>query len=312
MDKLYIIAGPTASGKTATSIEVAKLLNGEIICADSMQIYKHMDIGTAKVKTFEMQDIPHHLYDIVMPNQPFTVAEFVNMAKSKISEIISKGKTPIMVGGTGLYIESLIYDYRLGESISDANIRHKLLQELKERGADYMHTKLKEIDPIDAEKIHKNNTKRMIRALEIYEITGKTKTANSETVKKPIYDVDMNILTFPRDVLYTRINKRVENMFEEGLIEEVKQLYNAGYTFDLQSMQAIGYKEFEPYIFKDLNNAQIINSIKDTIAKNSRHYAKRQITWFKRYDFADWLTNEECVNKYKNLIKNNYTIQENK
>lgn len=301
MEKLYIIAGPTASGKTATSIEIAKLLNGEIICADSMQIYKHMDIGTAKVKSSEMKGIPHHLYDIILPNQPFTVAEFVNMAKSKISEIINRGKTPIIVGGTGLYIESLIYDYRLGESVADEKIRQKLLQELNERGADYLHDRLKELDPIDAEKIHKNNTKRLIRALEIYEITGKTKSANVETVKTPIYDVDMNVLTFPREELYARINKRVDNMFAEGLIEEVKMLYNAGYTFDLQSMQAIGYKEFEPYICKDLTNPQIVNAIKELIAKNSRHYAKRQITWFKRYDFADWLSNEACINKYKNL-----------
>ena len=304
MDKIYIIAGPTASGKTSTAIEVAKLINGEIICADSMQIYKYMDIGTAKVKQEEMQEIPHYLYDIVTPDTEFSVADYVKMDKEKIADIINRGKKPIIVGGTGLYIESLIYGYDLGGAKTDDNIKKRLFDELANYGAEYMHNKLREVDPVDADKIHKNNTKRLIRALEIYELTGQTKSKTNTQDKKPIYDVDLNILDFPREELYKRINQRVDIMFNEGLVNEVLNLTNLGYDFSLQSMQAIGYKEFSGFTVDELKSDATISNLKELIAKNTRHYAKRQITWFKRYAFAECLSPSNCIKKYIALCKN--------
>lgn len=294
MDKIIIIAGPTASSKTSTSIEIAKMLDGEIICADSMQIYKYMDIGTAKVTKEEMQDIPHYMYDIVEPNETYSVFDYVQNAKKHIKDIINRKKTPILVGGTGLYFESLIYPFGLGVK-SDDKIKQTLLDELEKYGAEYLHNKLKEIDPIEAEKTHANNTKRVVRALEIYYSSGKRKSEINEN-KELLYDVDFNVLTFDRGVLYDRINMRVDLMFEYGLEREIKSLLDRGYTFDMQSMQAIGYKEFKDYYSGDIT----LNDTIELIKKNSRNYAKRQITWFKRYPFADNLSPNDCILKYKN------------
>ncbi len=294
MEKIIIIAGATATGKTSTAVEVAKLVNGEIICADSMQIYKHMNIGTAKVTIDEMQNIPHHLIDIIKPDVLFSVADYIDAAKPIITEIISRGKTPIIVGGTGLYIDSLIYPYTLGGVVSDSKIHNQLEKELIERGAKSLHDELALIDPIDALKIHPNNTRRLIRALEIFRTSGKSKS-DSVKIKELQYEIDMNIITIDREILYERINARVDLMIDNGLLIELEHLLELGYNFDMQSMQAIGYKEFAKYFSGTLSIEEVINQIK----QNSRNYAKRQITWFKRYSFADFIKASDCILKYR-------------
>ena len=275
MQKILAIAGATASGKSKAAVELAKKLNGEIISMDSMQIYKHMDIGTAKVTLQEMENIPHHMIDIVEPNMPFSVSDFVKLAKDKINEITARGKLPILAGGTGLYFESLIYPFNFGGAKSDEDIKNNLYKQLEQLGAEYLHKKLMEIDPIDGAKIHPNNTKRLIRALEIYEITGNTKTNNS-TNKQLLYDLDMYVLDWDREILYDRIEKRVQIMFDNGLQKEIENLLEVGITFDMQSMQGIGYKEFASYF----DGKCSLDDVKNAIILNSRHYAKRQINHF--------------------------------
>ncbi len=293
MQKILAIAGATASGKSKAAVELAKKLNGEIISMDSMQIYKHMDIGTAKVTLQEMENIPHHMIDIVEPNMPFSVSDFVKLAKDKINEITARGKIPILAGGTGLYFESLIYPFNFGGAKSDEDIKSNLYKQLEQFGAEYLHKKLMEIDPIDGAKIHPNNTKRLIRALEIYEITGNTKTNNS-TNKQLLYDLDMYVLDWDREILYDRIEKRVQIMFDNGLQKEIENLLEVGITFDMQSMQGIGYKEFASYF----DGKCSLDDVKNAIILNSRHYAKRQITWFKRYDFAKFIKFEDLIAKF--------------
>lgn len=293
MQKILAIAGATASGKSKAAVELAKKLNGEIISMDSMQIYKHMDIGTAKVTLQEMENIPHHMIDIVEPNMPFSVSDFVKLAKDKINEITARGKLPILAGGTGLYFESLIYPFNFGGAKSDEDIKNNLYKQLEQFGAEYLHKKLMEIDPIDGAKIHPNNTKRLIRALEIYEITGNTKTNNS-TNKQLLYDLDMYVLDWDREILYDRIEKRVQIMFDNGLQKEIENLLKVRITFDMQSMQGIGYKEFASYF----DGKCSLDDVKNAIILNSRHYAKRQITWFKRYDFAKFIKFEDLIAKF--------------
>lgn len=293
MQKILAITGATASGKSKAAVELAKKLNGEIISMDSMQIYKHMDIGTAKVTLQEMENIPHHMIDIVEPNMPFSVSDFVKLAKDKINEITARGKLPILAGGTGLYFESLIYPFNFGGAKSDEDIKNNLYKQLEQFGAEYLHKKLMEIDPIDGAKIHPNNTKRLIRALEIYEITGNTKTNNS-TNKQLLYDLDMYVLDWDREILYDRIEKRVQIMFDNGLQKEIENLLEVGITFDMQSMQGIGYKEFASYF----DGKCSLDDVKNAIILNSRHYAKRQITWFKRYDFAKFIKFEDLIAKF--------------
>ncbi len=293
MQKILAIAGATASGKSKAAVELAKKLNGEIISMDSMQIYKHMDIGTAKVTLQEMENIPHHMIDIVEPNMPFSVSDFVKLAKDKINEITARGKLPILAGGTGLYFESLIYPFNFGGAKSDEDIKSNLYKQLEQFGAEYLHKKLMEIDPIDGAKIHPNNTKRLIRALEIYEITGNTKTNNS-TNKQLLYNLDMYVLDWDREILYDRIEKRVQIMFDNGLQKEIENLLEVGITFDMQSMQGIGYKEFASYF----DGKCSLDDVKNAIILNSRHYAKRQITWFKRYDFAKFIKFEDLIAKF--------------
>ncbi len=293
MQKVLAIAGATASGKSDVAIKLAKKLNGEIISMDSMQIYRHMNIGTAKISSLEMDNIPHHMIDIVNPESSFSVSDFVKMAKEIINDITNRGKLPILVGGTGLYFESLIYPFNFGDVKSDEKIKSKLYFELEQYGEQYLHNKLKAIDPIDAEKIHPNNTKRLIRALEIFELTGNTKS-NSAQSKNLVYDIDMYVLNWDREILYDRIEKRVDIMFKNGLLEEVTNLIKSGLTFDMQSMQGIGYKEFKDYFEQKCD----INQVKSSIILNSRHYAKRQITWFKRYEFTKFISPQDLLNKF--------------
>lgn len=280
MKKVLIVAGPTASGKSALAVELAKKYNGEIISCDSMQIYKYLDVGTAKIKPEEMQGVWHHMLDVIMPGEEFSAWEYSVAAKELIEDITARGKLPVVVGGTGLYIESVIYPLNFSVN-KDADVRARLQRELDEYGAEKLHERLKSLDPVDAEKIHPNNTKRLIRALEIIELSGGVK--NKEELRTPQYDVCLITLEIPREELYRRIDERVERMFMCGLEQEVRDLLDKGLvTKDSQSMQAIGYKEFFPY-FEGLRT---LSEVKDEIKQNTRRYAKRQMSWLRRYKFA--------------------------
>lgn len=281
MDVLCIV-GPTAVGKTKMSIELAKQLNGEIISGDSMQIYRGMDIGTAKATMDERQGIPHHLIDEKNPDEPYSVAAFQQTVRAKMEEIKSRGKLPIIVGGTGLYIKSVLYDYEFaGESeskeVDEAKYGHLSNEEL--------HAKLAAVDEAGAKDIHPNNRKRVIRALEIYETSGVKKSEMIEKQEhKMIYDACLIGLTDDRTVLYDRINKRVDTMYETGLVEEVKALFDEGIPAESQSIRAIGYKELYDY-FKGFIS---LEESKELIKRNSRRYAKRQYTWFNNQMDVTW------------------------
>jgi len=284
MNKVIVIAGPTATGKTALSVRLAKEIGGEIVSADSIQIYKKLDIGSAKPTVEEKQGIPHHLMDFVEADGVYSVADYVNDAKKTIDDILSRGKVPIVTGGTGLYISSLVDNVSFSESEKNGEIRLNLQKELEEKGAEALHARLFEVDPESAEAIHPNNTKRVIRALEIYETTGKTRTEQEKVSKleKSPYDFCLVALSCERELLYERINRRVDIMVENGLFEEVKSLIDSGIEKCAQSMQGIGYKEAVMAISGEITKDESIELIK----KNSRNYAKRQLTWFKRGDFC--------------------------
>ncbi|MBM4763882.1 tRNA (adenosine(37)-N6)-dimethylallyltransferase MiaA [Bacillus sp. B15-48] len=282
--KLFVLIGPTAVGKTKLSIDLAKHFNGEIISGDSMQIYQGMDIGTAKITAEEMQGVPHHLIDIKKPDESFSVAEFQVLVHEKIAEISKRGKLPMIVGGTGLYIQSVIYDYQFSEAPSDDDFRVKLEEMAKNKGYETLHKKLQEIDPASAERIHPNNIRRVIRALEIFHCTGKKMDDYlNEQNHELLYDSCLVGLTMERELLYNRINRRVEVMMELGLLEEVQALYNRGLK-DCQSIQAIGYKELYEYFNGRVTLEQAIENLK----QNSRRYAKRQLTWFRNKMDVEW------------------------
>ncbi|MBR2970522.1 MAG: tRNA (adenosine(37)-N6)-dimethylallyltransferase MiaA [Clostridia bacterium] len=273
MTKLVIVAGPTAVGKSAAAINLAKRFNGEVISADSMQIYKGMDIGTGKVTLEEADGVPHYLLDVVMPNEEYSVGQYVFDAKKAIDDIVSRGKMPILCGGTGLYINSLLFGHSFAGAPKDEIIRDKLKAFATKEGADKLYARLKEVDPVSAEQINKNDTKRIIRALEIYEITGKPR-GDFKDVGQPLYDYVMFVITDEREVLYERINRRVDNMVSSGLLDEVKGLY---IYKEYNSMQAIGYKEIVCHIDGGITFDEAIEQIK----QNSRRYAKRQMTFFR-------------------------------
>ena len=302
MDVLCIV-GPTAVGKTRMSIELAKALNGEIISGDSMQIYRGMDIGTAKATLEERQGIVHHLIDEKNPDEPYSVAAFQQTVRAKIEEIKSRGKLPIIVGGTGLYIKSVLYDYEFaGESES------KEVDEMKygHLSNEELHAKLAEIDEAGAKAIHPNNRKRVIRALEIYETSGIKKSEMIEKQEhKLIYDVCLIGLTDDRKVLYDRINQRVDKMYETGLVEEVEVLFKQGIPSDAQSIRAIGYKELYDYF----NGLISLEESKELIKRNSRRYAKRQYTWFNNQMDVVWFDVdvkhfERTIQEVLNYIQN--------
>ncbi|WP_183252204.1 tRNA (adenosine(37)-N6)-dimethylallyltransferase MiaA [Anoxybacteroides tepidamans] len=283
-EKLVVLIGPTAVGKTKMSIELAKRLNAEIISGDSMQVYKGMDIGTAKITREEMEEIPHHLIDMKDPDESFSVAEFQQLARALIREITRRGKLPMIVGGTGLYIQSVIYDYRFSDAPSDETYRQHLYRIAEEKGEMTLYEILKDIDPESAERIHHRNVRRVIRALEIYHCTGKTMTEWQQTqTPELLYDVAIIGLTMEREQLYRRINERVDQMMAAGLLEEVKSLYNRGIR-DCQSIQAIGYKEIYAYLDGQLSFEEAIEQLK----QNSRRYAKRQLTWFRNKMPVRW------------------------
>lgn len=272
MIEAMAIVGPTASGKTALGIELAKAFDGEIINGDSMQIYRDMSIGTAKVKPEEMAGVTHHLLDIKDPEEPFSVAEYQKLVRDKISEIKQKGKLPIIVGGTGLYIQAVLFDYRFSESQVDENLRNELYTELEEFGPLHMHEKLMQLDP--ETDIHPNNTRRVVRALEI--ILGSEQKVDRSLALEPMYNELIVGIDIPRALLYERIDRRVDAMMEEGLIREVEALRERGIR-DVQSIQAIGYKEIYAYLDGKLEFDRAIELLK----KNSRNYAKRQLTYFR-------------------------------
>ena len=259
---------------------MAKRLGGEIISADSMQVYKYMDVGTAKISAEEMQGVKHHLIDVLDPKEDFNIVKFQNMVKCSIEEIVKNGHIPILVGGTGFYIQSVIYDIDFNNEDDNSSVRKKLEEEYDAFGADFMHEKLKKIDIVSAQTIHKNNKKRIIRAIEYFLINNEPISSHNEVQreKKSPYDYRFFVLNPPRDILYERINKRVDIMVENGLVDEVKKLREMGLSTANISMQGIGYKEIIEYLDGEVSLETAIENIK----QNTRHMAKRQVTWFKR------------------------------
>ena len=298
-EKVIVICGPTASGKTALSIELAKKINGEIVSADSMQIYKDMNIGTAKPTIEEMQGIKHYLLDFVSPEERYSVAQYKQDAKRAIKEIIKKGKTPIIVGGTGLYVDSLIYEIEYNDIKIDEEYRNKLESIVEKNGLEELYKKALEIDPVAMEKISKNDKKRIMRILEIYKATGKTKTQQElESRKKPVeYDYRIFAINWDREILYQRINKRVDIMIEQGLVNEVKNILDKYDKFPT-AMQGLGYKEVVDYINGIYTKEEMIEKIK----METRRYAKRQLTWFRKNKQTIWLDGTNDIQNNINII----------
>ena len=278
--KLYILAGPTAVGKTALSIELAKRNNLEIISADSMQVYKRLDIGSAKIKPDEMQGVRHFLIDVLEPSENFNVARFQEMAKKATEEIYAAGKIPLIVGGTGFYTQALLYDIDFSENEVDCDLRERIDSEAREKGAEYLHERLQAIDAESAAAIPVGNVKRVARALEFCISTGEKFSEHNkrEREKESPYDYRYFVLTLPRDILYRRIEKRVDIMMEEGLLNEVKACMEEGLDRSMNSMQGLGYKQLIRYLSAECTLEEAIDDIK----KETRHFAKRQLTWFRR------------------------------
>lgn len=283
---LIILTGPTAVGKTELSLQLAKAVNGEMISADSMQVYRFMDIGTAKIMPNEMQGIKHYLIDILDPTQDFNVVTFQQMAKKAMEQIYDNGKIPIIVGGTGFYIQALLYDTSFEET-EESLYRKELTKYYEQYGAHMLHECLKEIDPVSYETIHENNVKRVIRALEFYHDTGYSisKHNNEQRQKESPYNFEYFVLNDKRELLYDRIEKRIDNMLEEGLVEEVRKLLSMGCTKDMVSMQGLGYKEIISYLNGDCTLEDAVYILK----RETRHFAKRQLTWFRRERNVTWI-----------------------
>ena len=297
--KVIVICGPTASGKTALSIELAKRINGEVVSADSMQIYKDMDIGSAKVTKEEMQGIKHYLVDCVFPDERYSVANYKLDAKKAIEEILKKGKTPIVVGGTGLYIDALIYEIEYQDIKINESYRKELESIKQNQGLEVLYERAVKIDPEAMKKISPNDSKRIMRVLEIYEATGKNKTEQEaeSRLKEIPYNYKVFAITMDREKLYERINKRVDIMIENGLIEEVKELLKKYKEFPT-AMQALGYKEVKEYLDGKLTKQEMIDKIK----QESRRYAKRQLTWFRKNKHTIWIDGLNDMQKNINII----------
>jgi len=296
--KIIVIVGATASGKTAVSIELAKKVNGEIISADSMQVYQYMDIGTAKPNYEEQDGIRHYLLDVVMPDEHFNVAMYREHAIKAIEEILQKGKVPIIVGGTGLYINTLVNGIEFAEIPHRIDDTNQLMKRYEREGIDSLYEELKQIDPDAAQIIDKNNVRRVIRALEIYKVTGKTKTQlDKESIKEVKYDYRMFGIEWKREELYERINQRVDIMLKNGLIEEVKNI-TENFKISNTAIQGLGYKEVIEYLNGNLNYEEMVEKIK----LETRHYAKRQLTWFRRDKRITWVKKEEAVDKIMKML----------
>ena len=298
--KVLVVCGATASGKTSLAIDCAKRLNGEIISADALLVYQGLNIGTAKPDEDERQGIKHHLIDVVSPYDTFSVSDYERLALPIVEKLLAEGKTPIICGGTGFYIQSLLYKSQFGGAGADEKVREKYEKIYQEHGAEYLHGLLREVDEESANKLHFNDIKRVIRALEIYEVTGKPKSMQQDK-QIPRFPFVAVSIDHPREVLYERINARVEQMFEKGLLQEVEGLLNSGVSATAQCMQGIGYKEIIEGMQIGANKQEII----EIIQKNTRNYAKRQITFFKRMQNHYPLTAfEATVNRVEELLNN--------
>lgn len=295
--KLIILTGPTAVGKTKLSIALSKAVNGAVISADSMQVYKYMDIGSAKITPEEMEGVKHYLVDILEPCDPegFNVTRFQSLAKEAMEEIYAEGKVPILVGGTGFYIQSVVYDIDFTENDADTAYRTMLEKMAEEKGAEYLHDMLKVVDPKAAEEIHFNNVKRVIRALEFFQKTGGPISAHNEIErqKESPYEFYYFVLNDDRAKLYDRIEKRVDMMIEAGLADEVQKLLNMGCTRDMVSMQGLGYKEMIDYLHGEISLEEAVYIIK----RDTRHFAKRQLTWFRRERDVRWINKSDFASE---------------
>ena len=288
---LIILTGPTAVGKTALSIGLAKAVDGEIISADSMQVYRKMNIGTAKIQQSEMQGVRHHLIDILDPGEDFNVVLFKKYALEAMKDIYSREKIPVVVGGTGFYIQALLYDINFEDNDNDMSYREELQTLAAEHGNSYIHDMLAGVDPESAEKIHENNVKRVIRALEFYKKTGMkiSKHNEAESQKESPYNFEYFVLNDDRQKLYDRIDRRIDIMLADGLLDEVRSLVDEGYSRDLVSMQGLGYKEMIDYIQERYTLDEAVYTLK----RDTRHFAKRQLTWFKREKQVTWVNKNE-------------------
>lgn len=310
MQPMIILTGPTAVGKTALSIELAKRINGAVISADSMQVYKHMDIGSAKILPEEMQGIPHYMIDELEPEEEFHVVRFVEMAKKYLAEIYAAGKIPIIAGGTGFYIQALLYDIDFTDQESDEAYRSRLETLAKEQGREKLHEMLREVDPASAEAIHANNIKRVIRALEFYHLTGKRISEHNEQErqKSSPYNFAYFVLTDDRAKLYERIDKRVDYMIEQGLVDEVQKLKEMGCHRDMVAMQGLGYKEILAYLDGELTLEETVYIIK----RETRHFAKRQLTWFKREREVFWMEKDAYNYQEDKMLEDIITVLQQK
>lgn len=288
---LIILTGPTAVGKTELSIRLAKLVNGAIISADSMQVYKYMDIGSAKISKEQMQGVRHYLIDEFLPDEEFNVVRFQQYAKKYIQEIYQNGQIPILAGGTGFYIQAVLYDIDFSAQEADSDYRMELEALAQEKGVQYLHELLRQVDPASAKAIHANNKKRVIRALEFFQLTGTRISEHNkkEHQKQTPYRAAYFVLNDRREHLYARIDRRTDEMIAQGLVEEVRRLKNMGYTKDLVSMQGLGYKELFPYF----DSACTLEEAVSIIKRDTRHFAKRQLTWFRREKDVIWVNKDK-------------------
>lgn len=307
---LIILAGPTAVGKTDLSVKLAKKINGSIISADSMQVYKYMDIGSAKIMPEEMQGIPHYLIDELMPEEEFNIVLFQKLAKQYMQEIYAQGRIPILAGGTGFYIQSVLYDIDFSKEDASAEIRNELEAFAKREGNLTLHNRLLSVDPVSANAIHPNNVKRVIRALEFYQLNGYAISEHNkeERQKKSPYNFAYFVLNDERSRLYERIEQRVDKMLECGLLDEVKKLKAMGYHKDMVSMQGLGYKELLAYLDGEITYDEAVYILK----RDTRHFAKRQLTWFRREDDVIWLNKDEYSYQEDQILEKMITILKEK
>ena len=298
---LIVLTGPTAVGKTSLSIALARAVEGEIISADSMQVYKHMDIGSAKIKKEEMEGIPHYLIDVLEPDEEFHVVRFQEMAQEAMKEIYSKGKIPILTGGTGFYIQAVVKDIDFSQDTEKSSVRERLENLAQEKGGEYLHELLAQRDPESAEKIHPNNIKRVIRALEYYELTGEKISLHNEREGEKVspYNTAYFVLNDHRERLYEKIDRRGDQMLDEGLVEEVRRLAQMGYTRDMVSMQGLGYKEILAYLEGEYSLEEAVYVLK----RDTRHFAKRQLTWFRREKDVIWVNKPDFDYDDKKILE---------